>query len=433
MTTITVLDSIMGSGKTTYVIDMINAQHDKDVAESFANPDHEPTKFLVVVPLLSEVDRFVHSCPDLRFKDPQPVHGKKLYHLDKLVDEGENIVTTHALFRLLDRSIYEKLKERGYKLIIDEVLECVGMFDKLTAKDRKLLFDNKMVYIDKTTRRLCWNDEAYPDCEGRFSDIKKLCHTGSLVSVKDTMLLWEFPSEFLTCFKEVIVCTYLFKGSPFYAYLQAEGFTIRMKTIRDGSLCEWDAGRGDREAKERIKSLIRVYEGPMNKIGDANGLRNPLSSTWYDKASDKELKRLKSSTETFFSRVAKSPAKFNAWTAFGKVKTRLAGRCYTKGWIANNAKGTNEFADKQSMAYLCNCFYHPVIKGYFHERGIKVDEDMYALSAMIQWIWRSQIRRGDPIHLFIPSERMRKLLRDWLNTSGNISITYDEHERKNAA
>ncbi|MFO1123864.1 MAG: hypothetical protein U1E25_00265 [Methylocystis sp.] len=242
-----------------------------------------------------------------------------------------------------------------------------------------------------------------------------------MVSVKDTMLLWEFPSEFLTCFKEVIVCTYLFKGSPFYAHLQAECFTIQMQTIRDGSLCDWDNGLSDREAKERIKSLIHIYEGPMNKIGDANGLRNPLSSTWYAKASAEDLKRPKSSTETFFSRVAKSPAKFNAWTAFSKVKTRLKGRGYTKGWIANNAKGTNEFVDKQAMAYLCNWYYHPVIKGYFHERGIKVDEDMYALSAMIQWIWRSQIRRNDPIHLFAPSKRMRKLLRNWLSPSASVS------------
>ncbi len=131
MTTITVLDSIMGSGKTTYVINMINTQYAKDLAESFANPDHEPTKFLVVVPLLSEVDRFTHSCPDLRFKNPQTVHGKKYYHLQQLVEQGENIVTTHALFRMLDRSLYQTLKGKGYVLLIDEALDCVEMFDEL--------------------------------------------------------------------------------------------------------------------------------------------------------------------------------------------------------------------------------------------------------------------------------------------------------------
>ena len=34
---------------------------------------------------------------------------------------------------------------------------------------------------------------------------------------------------------------------------------------------------------------------------------------------------------------------------------------------------------------------------------------------MIQWIFRSQIRQYKPINIYIPSERMRELLIDWLN------------------
>jgi hypothetical protein len=68
------------------------------------------------------------------------------------------------------------------------------------------------------------------------------------------------------------------------------------------------------------------------------------------------------------------------------------------------------------MAYLCNVFPNPVIRQYLNGRNIKVNSDLYALSEMLQWIWRSQIRRYDPIHLFIPSERMRSLLYLWLDT-----------------
>jgi hypothetical protein len=40
---------------------------------------------------------------------------------------------------------------------------------------------------------------------------------------------------------------------------------------------------------------------------------------------------------------------------------------------------------------------------------------------MIQFIWRSAIRDGKPIHLFVPSERMRTLLKDWMNFNiGNL-------------
>jgi hypothetical protein len=414
MTKITVLDSIMGSGKSTYVINMLNDAWLADMAKGFNDPDHKNRKFLVVVPLLDEVDRFKSACPDLRFKDPQPVHARKLYHLDLLIEAGENIVTTHALFKMLTRDIYKKLLEQGYTLVIDEVLDCVDLFSELKEKDKNLLFSHKMVFVNETTKRLCWNHIDYPDYRGRFEDIKALCDTGSLVCIENKVLIWEFPSEFLRCFDEVIVCTYLFQGSPFYAYLLSEGFHIEMKTIVNEGVYDWDGGQTDIDEREYLRSLIKVYEGPMNRIGDEKPRSHPLSSGWFDRAKEEDLRKLRSSTVNFFERHAKTPSSCNGWTCFGKRKKAVSGKGYARGWIPNNAKATNAFRHKQSMAYLCNWFYHPVIKQYFRSKGIKVNEDLYALSAMIQWIWRSQIRDGKPINVFIPSERMRSLFQRWL-------------------
>lgn len=33
---------------------------------------------------------------------------------------------------------------------------------------------------------------------------------------------------------------------------------------------------------------------------------------------------------------------------------------------------------------------------------------------MVQWIWRSRIRKGENINIYIPSIRMRKLLDAWM-------------------
>jgi hypothetical protein len=66
---------------------------------------------------------------------------------------------------------------------------------------------------------------------------------------------------------------------------------------------------------------------------------------------------------------------------------------------------SNIYIEKRSLAYLANRLSLPVIKSYFEDRGIKVNDDSYALSEMIQWVWRSGIRRGDPITVFIPSDR----------------------------
>ena len=72
--------------------------------------------------------------------------------------------------------------------------------------------------------------------------------------------------------------------------------------------------------------------------------------------------------------------------------------------------------------YLANRFSLPVIKSYFEERGIEVSDDAYALSEMVQWIWRSGIRQGDPITVFIPSNRMRHLLKLWLDCDDTTSF-----------
>ena len=134
VSTIKVIDAIMGKGKTTFLIDRIRQIDTEDQRKRWETAgEHASTKFLVVVPLLSEVDRFTAALPNLNFKNPQPIEGRKLHHLKTLISEGQNVVTTHALFRMLDRDIYDKLRASNYVLIIDEVLDAVEMFAGLTG------------------------------------------------------------------------------------------------------------------------------------------------------------------------------------------------------------------------------------------------------------------------------------------------------------
>ena len=77
-------------------------------------------------------------------------------------------------------------------------------------------------------------------------------------------------------------------------------------------------------------------------------------------------------------------------------------------------RATNDFRQKQDLAYLINVYYNPIIKNFFVDRGGDIDESKYALSELIQWIFRSGIRDGKPINLYIPSSRMRGLLEEWL-------------------
>ena len=194
---IIVLDSIMGSGKTTYMLNYLNEVQARQSEEDF---DGLPRRFICVTPTLAEVDRVVAHCLTLRFHDPEPIHGRKLWDFGRLIAEGHNICTTHALFAMLTREIYELLRERNYTLIIDEVVTCVDLLRSLKPADRKMLFDGEYVRIGERDH-LIWNHDRYPDYKGRFDDIKNLCDNGNLVAYGrnpdglPTVLIWEFPAD----------------------------------------------------------------------------------------------------------------------------------------------------------------------------------------------------------------------------------------------
>ena len=45
----------------------------------------------------------------------------------------------------------------------------------------------------------------------------------------------------------------------------------------------------------------------------------------------------------------------------------------------------------------------------------EIDQDRYAISVLIQFVFRSAVRKGEPIKLYLPSLRMRELLERWKN------------------
>lgn len=65
--------------------------------------------------------------------------------------------------------------------------------------------------------------------------------------------------------------------------------------------------------------------------------------------------------------------------------------------------------------YMINRYLNPYVKKFFEGYNIMVDEDGYALSEMIQFIWRSAIRNNEPIYCYIPSKRMRDLLQGYID------------------
>ena len=319
----------------------------------------------------------------------------------------------------MNQDMRKLIRDNGYVLVLDEVMECVTLFNQVTPSDLKMLIEGGYIIKDDMTNKLVWHDVGESSYDGKFNSLKRLCDNGKLVRYNDRIILQEFPSEFLTAFVDVYVLTYLFLGSPMAAYLEKNGYEYSMLTISNDELKPWEDYCDESLVKAQYKDLITVYDGAMNKIGVQSSKRHPLSVGWYNtqvRENTSTLQALQRSTQNYFKKVADTPAKHNAWTTFGDFKNRLKGERYTKGFVAFNCRATNEHIEKRSMAYLCNVFPNPIIRQYLNGQNIGVNSDLYALSEMLQWIWRSQIRRLDPINLFIPSERMRNLLHLWLNT-----------------
>jgi hypothetical protein len=112
--TINVLDSLMGQGKSTALIEMIRLDCQITVGLNEVAPPGgssvPTTRWLVIVPTLAEADRYKAALDSFGspFELPNDtVHGRKTLHLLQLVKEGRNIVATHALFNKLSRQVYE--------------------------------------------------------------------------------------------------------------------------------------------------------------------------------------------------------------------------------------------------------------------------------------------------------------------------------------
>ena len=104
------------------------------------------------------------------------------------------------------------------------------------------------------------------------------------------------------------------------------------------------------------------------------------------------------------------------WTSFDDTRTYIANGKYGKQFLAFNYKATNDWIGVHHLAFLLNVYMNPMIKRALNSKGLEIDksvDEQYAISTLIQWVFRSSARVGEPIKLYLPSSRMRNLLERW--------------------
>jgi hypothetical protein len=156
--------------------------------------------------------------------------------------------------------------------------------------------------------------------------------------------------------------------------------------------------------------LIDLYEGKLNDVGE---VKTVLSVNWLKIAEADCLTQVKKNIYNYLRNICGANASNIIWTTKKDYEQKLKGRGFAKSFVACNLRATNEHADKWALAYAFNRFLNPYERSFFEDHGITVNQDLLAVSDLLQWIWRSRIRKGEPIMLYLPSSRMRSLLKAW--------------------
>lgn len=403
---IKVCDAIMGTGKSSAAIRYMNT--------------HPDQKFIYITPYLMETERIRRECSGLYFFEPSDKlreYGfRKSKHTMALIAEGRNISTTHQAFKGYSQETLDQIKAQGYTLIIDENVEILETFD-YHPTDLQVAIDAGYVKENHGVYSLA--KDGYDGTA--LKEMMYLLKSRELIKVterdKDPLFFWALPPDLLTSFKDVFILTYLFSGQSIKYFMDIYDIKyefIGIQRTPDGGYAFGDYPGYIPEYVHDIKHKLHILDNPkMNGVGDNF---YALSKTWYSKH-DEDVTQLKKNIDNFYNNIYRDiPANRRLWGCYKGEMSKVKGKGYTKAFVTFNTKATNQYKDRDCLVYVANLFMNVNEKKFYELHGIYIDEDMYALSIMVQWIWRSAIREGGEVNLYIPSRRMRNLLIDWMDT-----------------
>jgi len=423
---VVVVDAPPGFGKTSLAIQQIRELPDDN-------------KIIYITPFLSEVKRIIDSCPNKNFVQPnvRVGRGSKMNHLLYLVLHGKNIVSTHALFSNISDEMVNALRVNNYTLYLDEVFQTIENYsisnvtnrkdkDAVTKQDMTSLIAKGYVEIDDDYV-VSWIDNE--NLLSKYEPLKKLADRKSLYYVNDSLLLWSFPTDVFRegIFNKIFIMTYNFDyqiQSSYYIYhgIEYVKYGVRYNELKkEYEPIEYDLV-DELSWKNLIKNKIHILDNDkLNRIGDvyrkANNIpyKAALSLAWFEN-NPNLIRTLSDNIDNYYKHYAPVPANMRLWTTFKTFAKKVKSRNVSmRAWLPLNARATNDYAERTALCYAANRYVNPFIYQFFSKREVLLDQDKISATEMIQWIWRSAVRNGQEIQIYIPSKRMRTLLEKFLN------------------
>lgn len=418
---VTIHDFGCGYGKTTKMI------------EGFKDDE----RYLVIVPYLTEVKRVIENA-EVPFFEPETndCGATKQDSLRDLAFRGENIVTTHAMYYKLVEIAREGLLS-SYQIVVDEVVDPLKALGRTPSKmawediyiANGYVTVNEIGLVSLTSKWLANREELAGDLNDQ---VMNAALNGSLYVHNSSTFLWCLPSELLFAGKSLAVYTYHAEGSALYSYLKKLGVTPSILTDE----------AYDQFFRAQTRDLLTIKDLSIT-TPSPKGPPKPVSFSYS--AQGKHSKAEIGAVALALKNLSRSDLKDvpvgdvlitcakESWYRNGKGPNELTGssekpkaggyavnsRLFEKAvWIPNTTRGTNAYANTSHLIYLYDKNFNPVIyqwllKGETKETIDKVLEH-FAVAELIQWLYRSRIRRGEPVTLYIASSRMRGLLEKWM-------------------
>lgn len=400
-----VFDRIMGSGKTTGITNWMNN-----------NPQN---KYLYISPTLTEVEsRIPDQCAGLEFVFPNTQeHKTKGDCLYTMLQKGENIAFSHSLFMDMRKKHLDMIAKQEYVLVIDEEVSLISPYSgRYTRGDVISLEKAQHIKVhDDDVGRIEW---LWQDMEEdtAYSMFQGLCQADMLYCSKRDrdILVIHLPMQLIQSAQRVILLTYLFNGSVMDSFLRLKGVSIIPFT-------EIATLKTTKQIKEECRSLITLVETPSTKSASTF----PLSSSWYSRNSTQEdidkisnairsIYRKYGNKDNFLYTVPKEivfPDNIRKNTKMFKDDRWPVEDC----WLHSSCRATNLYATKSVLVHAFNRYVNLPVQAYLQDYAHPASDDAFALSEMVQWIWRGCIRDSKPITLCIISNRMRALFKKWLD------------------
>ena len=410
---IKIIDKPCGSGKTTAMINNFNNQD----------------KYLVIVPLLSEVNRIVEDSKEVVFVQPDEfdnIKGTKYASLEAHIADGRNVVSTHKLYEDLVPLVKAGLLS-DYHIIIDEVPNVIdNEVDKSeTSIDTFYIETGYMEVVGasglvRPTQR--WIESQSDVSDTLSPKILKSAMTDCLYLQDNKAFLRVLPKSLLEAGLSFTVMTYKAEGSMLVAYLRKLGllFVIerdyeleeKFKLQAVGLITIEDISAISCSNNPKINlSVNQQYKGMRNKAYCSRlttGLKN-LKGRKLQGISAKNI-LITCVKDAWKREVSNTAENDNEYKPGPFAKNS---RLWEANWISNITRGTNDYAHCSHLIYLFDQHPNPFVTKWLGD-GSRAFADTYALTELVQWVWRSRVRRGKPITLYLPSLRMRRIFEEWL-------------------